>query len=73
MMDSIANNNSMSKEMMAAMMKSNNGKMVMMEHHASILAMMKDNPNMMKGMMNDMMDMCMKDTSMMAGMGCSNK
>ncbi|MBC7588951.1 MAG: hypothetical protein H7178_11405 [Chitinophagaceae bacterium] len=40
----------------------------MMQHHSSMMQMMKDDPNMMKGMMGDMMDMCKDDTTMMAGM-----
>lgn len=68
MMENIASDSSMSKEMMDAMMKGKNGKMVMMQHHSSMMQMMKDDPNMMKGMMGDMMDMCKDDTTMMAGM-----
>ena len=52
-MNTIANDSTMHMEMMTAMM---NGKM------------MKDNPNMMSGMMNNMMEMCMSDTTMMRGM-----
>ncbi len=66
--DSIANDSSMSKEMMGAMMNSNNGKMMMMENHAAMMKMMKDNPGMMKGMMADMMETCKGDSSMMSDM-----
>lgn len=64
-MDSIANNSSMSKEMMEAMINSKNGKMMMqgnnkmmgmmMENHDGMMKMMKDNPAMMQGLISDMM------------------
>jgi len=76
--DSIANDSTMSKEMMASMMNSNNGKMMMqgnekmslmmMENHTSMMKMMKDNPGMMQGMMADMMETCKGDSAMMSGM-----
>jgi hypothetical protein len=76
--DSIANDSSMSKEMMGAMMNSNNGKMMMqgnekmsmmmMENHTTMMKMMKDNPGMMQGMMADMMETCKGDSAMMSGM-----
>ena len=66
--DSIANDSSMSKEMMGAMMNSNNGKMMMMENHTAMMKMMKENPSMMKGMMADMMETCKGDSSMMSDM-----
>ena len=75
MMTQIANDSSMSKEMMSAMMSSNNGmammqnhQMMMMQNHESMMKMMKDNPDMMQGMMNGMMEMCKNDSTMMAGM-----
>lgn len=77
-MDSIANDSSMSHEMMTAMMNSNNGKMMMqgnekmnmmmMENHTSMMRMMKNNPVMMQSMMTDMMETCKGDSSMMSGM-----
>lgn len=48
--DSIAASSSMSKEMMSALMNQKNGKM-MMEHHKMMMNMMKENPAMMKSMM----------------------
>ena len=62
-METIANDATMSKEMLQAMMINTNGNKVMMEHHAS---MMKEDPAMMKSMMTDMMEACKKDTSMMS-------
>ena len=62
-MDTIANNSDMSKEMMAAMMNSKAGNM-MMENHEAMMKMMKDNP----GMMDNMMEACKTDTTMMSGM-----
>lgn len=61
-MNTIANDSSMYHEMMTAMMDSKKG--MMTGDHASMMKMMKDNP----GMMNDMMEMCNKDTAMMGGM-----
>ena len=76
--DSIANDSSMSKEMLGSMMNSNNSKMMMqgnekmnmmmMENHASMMRMMQKNPAMMQSMMTDMMETCKGDSSMMSGM-----
>lgn len=75
LMNQISNDSSMSKEMMTAMMSSNNGmaimqshQMMMMQNHELMMKMMKDNPDMMQGMMSVMMEMCKNDSSMMAGM-----
>ena len=71
MMNKIADDSSMSKEMMAAMMNSKNGKMMMMpmmENHEAMMKMMKDNPGMMHTMMENMMEACKTDTTMMSGM-----
>ena len=71
MMNKIADDSSMSKEMMAAMMNSKNGKMMMMpmmENHEAMMKMMKDNPGMMHTMMENMMEACKNDTTMMSGM-----
>jgi len=68
-MDSIANNSTMSQEMLDAMMKNNGGKMMMqgngmmmgkmmgmmMENQDGMMKMMKDDPAMMQGMMSYMM------------------
>lgn len=77
-MDSIANNTEMSNEMMEAMMNGQNSKMsmqgnekmhmMMMENHESMMKMMNNNPAMMKSMMDDMMEACKNDTTMMASM-----
>lgn len=55
-MDTIANDSTMSKEMKEAMMNSKNGKM------------MSDNPDMMESMMSNMMEKCKTDTLMMKSM-----
>ena len=71
MMNKIADDSSMSKEMMATMMNSKNGKMMMMpmmENHEAMMKMMKDNPGMMHTMMENMMEACKTDTTMMSGM-----
>lgn len=77
-MDTIANNSSMSKEMMEAMMNSKNGKMMMqgnekmmgmmIENQGTMIKMMKENPAMIQSMMSDMMEACKSDTSMMSSM-----
>jgi hypothetical protein len=76
--DSIANDSSMSKEMIGAMINSNNGKMMMqgnekmnmmmMENHASMMKMMRNNPAMMQSIMTDMIELCKGDSSMMTDM-----
>ncbi len=81
-MDSIANNSTMSMEMMESMMKSKSGNMMMqgdgkmmgkmmgmmMENHDGMMKMMKENPAMMESMMSKMMEMCKSDSTMMSGM-----
>lgn len=49
------------------MMNSYKGKM-MMTNHENMLKMMKDNPDMMKGMMTEMMEASKTDTTMMSEM-----
>ena len=74
-MNSIAADHSMSVEMMAAMMNNEHGKMMMHEHgmmmmkdHSMMQNMMKSDPGMMKDMMNDMLESCKNDTTMMTEM-----
>ena len=56
-MNTIANDESMSKEMIGILMSSKSGKMAMMKgHHAKMKEMMKEDPEMMKAMMSEMMD-----------------
>ena len=66
-METIANDSSMSKEMMEAIMTNSNG-MVMMQNHESMMKMMKDDPGVMQGMMSGMMEACKNDSNMMSGM-----
>lgn len=75
-MNTIANDDSMSKEMTDILMNSKMGKMrmhenekmMMKEHHAKMKEMMKENPEMMKSMMSEMMNAAQRDTTMMSGM-----
>jgi hypothetical protein len=75
-MNTIANDESMSKEMMGILMKSNMGKKMMQEKegemmknkHAEMMKMMKENPEMMKSMMSKMMETAKDDKEMMSGM-----
>jgi len=64
---SIAQDSVLTKEMMTALM---NGKHAMMiiHHSESMMKMMNEHPEMMKGMMTGMMEACKKDTSMMSSM-----
>lgn len=75
-MDTIANNSTMSVEMMEAIMNSKKGKMMMMgndkmtmmmmmDNRASMVKMMKDNPAMMQNMWSDMMEIAKNNPSMM--------
>jgi hypothetical protein len=64
-MNTIAQDSSMHQEMMTAMMS---GKSGVMGDHASMMKMMKDDPKMMRDMMDEMMEMCKQDTAMMEGM-----
>ena len=63
-MNTIADSKSMSKEMMDVMMKSENGKIMMQEmmkeHHDKMMGMMKNNPEMRKKMMSEMMKIIRK-------------
>lgn len=68
-MSTIANDSSMHKEMMTAMMSGDHGKM--MGSHASMMKMMKDNPDMMQGMMSGMMEKCKSDSNLCKRM-CKN-
>src|ERR1035437_255379 len=65
-MDTIANDSTMTKEMKEAMMNSKNGKMVMQGNSKmSMMKTMSDNPDKMDNMMSDMMEKCKTDTLMM--------
>ncbi|MES2795899.1 MAG: hypothetical protein V4683_08040 [Bacteroidota bacterium] len=67
-MKAIANDDDMHKEMMTTMMDGKNGMAMMMINHESMMKTMKDKPEMMHKMMNDMMSASKSDTSMMASM-----
>lgn len=71
MMDSIANDSTMSKQMLETMMNSRNGMMMqqhMMGNQNSMMKMLKDNPAMMQNMMLAMVETAKGDTSRMSGM-----
>ena len=74
-MNTIANDSSMSKEMMGALMNSKTGMMAMQQHakmmmesQSSLMDMSKNNPGMMNNMMSAMMETAKGDSSMMSGM-----
>jgi hypothetical protein len=69
-MNTIANDESMSKEMAGILMGSESGKMTMMKtHHAKMKEMMKEDPEMMKSMMSEMK---MNNPEMMSEMMMDN-
>lgn len=74
-MNAIANDPSMSKEMMEILMEEKMGKMnrqqkemMMKQQHMQLMKLMKENPEIMKKMMAEMMHKAESDTTMMAGM-----
>jgi hypothetical protein len=74
-MTNIASDYEMSKEMMDAIMRGDHGKMLMhermktmMEDKSMMMKMMKDDPEMTKGIMSGMMETVKADTSMMSRM-----
>src|SRR5450759_4882994 len=68
-MDTIANDSTMSIEMKKVMMNSKNGRMMMQGNgNMSMMNMMSDNPDMMESMMSNMMEKCKTDTLMMKSM-----
>jgi hypothetical protein len=68
-MDTIANDSTMTKEMKEAMMNSKNCKMMMQGNgKMSMMKTMCDNPEMMESMMSNMMEKCKTDTLMMKSM-----
>lgn len=69
-MNTIANDSTMSREMMSTMMKSKNGKYLqpyMMGNQNSMMRMLKGNPAMMQSMMSAIMETAKGDTSRMSG------
>src|SRR5450759_5394679 len=71
-MDTIANDSTMSIEMKKVMMNSKNGRMMMQGNgNMSMMNMMSDNPVMMESMMSNMMEKCKTDTLMMKSMTVS--
>lgn len=74
--DTIADDGAISKSTMQSMMNSEDSKITiegnekmasgMIKDHAGMMKMMKGNPAMMESMMNDMMETCKKDTTMMS-------
>jgi hypothetical protein len=68
-METIANDSSMSKEMKEAMRNSKNGKMMMQGNEKmTMMKTMNENPVMMESMMSDMMEKCKTDTLMRKSM-----
>lgn len=77
-MDSIANNSSMSQEMLETMMNNKSGKMMiqgnekmigmMMENYGAMKKMLKENPTMMQSMMTEMIEASKGDSSVMSSM-----
>lgn len=71
MMDTIANDSTMSRQMIETMMNGKNGMMMqqhMMGNQNLMMKMLKDNPAMMQSMMSAMMETAKGDTSRMSGM-----
>lgn len=70
-MNTIANDSTMSKEMISTMMKSKNGgrymQPYMMEDPNTMTSMLKRNPMMMQNMMSAIMETAKGDTSRMSG------
>ena len=67
-MDSIASDSNLSKEMLGLMLNGRNSDMIMGEIHETMMNKMKDNPDMMHGMMTGMMETCKGDSAMMSSM-----
>jgi hypothetical protein len=68
-MDTIANDSTMTKEMKEVMMNSKNGKMMMQGNgKMSMMKTMSDDPDKMDNMMSSMMEKCKTDTLMMKSM-----
>lgn len=80
-MDTIANDSSLSIEMIEAMMYNENGKMMMignekmttmmMKNQGTMMKMMQNNPALMQSMMTNMIETCYRDSAMMTSM-CSS-
>jgi len=67
--DQIAGNHAYMTEFMQKAMKHEHGKMMLMQNKEGMMSMMKERPEMMQGMMKNMMAMCKKDSSMYGKMG----
>lgn len=67
-MDSIANDSDLSKEMLGLMLNGKNSDVMMGEIHETMMKKMKENPDMMHGMMTGMMETCKGDSAMMSSM-----
>lgn len=67
-MDSIANDSNLSKEMLGLMLNGRNSDVIMGQIHETMMEKMKDNPDMMHGMMTGMMETCKGDSAMVSSM-----